>query len=46
MGGCRFKTQLDVHLNGALYYTACVLSFMVADGNEVFVLCIKKDMYS
>ena len=37
---CHLKTQLDVNLIVALYCTVCILLFVVAYGNEVFVLYI------
>lgn len=43
VGDCHLKTQLDVYLNVALYCTVCILLFVVAYGNEVFVL-YKKDI--
>lgn len=41
IGRLPFETQWDVYLNVALYCTVCIL-FVVAYGNEVFVLYIKK----
>lgn len=39
------KTHLDVYLNVTLYCTVCLLS-VVAYGNEVSVLYLKKDICS